>query len=129
MPSALKAWRPNNSTARGFPKIHFLKVTAMGFPWWLSGKESTCQCRKHGFEPRSRRIPHAAEQLSPCPTLLSLSARARESQLLKPEFPRAREAAATRSLSPKTRESSPCSPKLETAQHKDPAQPNVNKII
>ena len=22
-----------------------------GFPWWLSGKESTCQCRRHGFDP------------------------------------------------------------------------------
>ena len=21
----------------------------MGPPWWLSGKESTCQCRHHGF--------------------------------------------------------------------------------
>ena len=20
-------------------------------PWWLSGKESTCQCRRHGFNP------------------------------------------------------------------------------
>ena len=23
----------------------------IGLPWWLSGKESTCQCRKHGFNP------------------------------------------------------------------------------
>ena len=22
-----------------------------GLPWWLSGKESACQCRRHGFEP------------------------------------------------------------------------------
>ena len=20
-------------------------------PWWLSGKESTCQCRRHRFDP------------------------------------------------------------------------------
>ena len=20
-------------------------------PWWLSGKESACQCRRHGFNP------------------------------------------------------------------------------
>ena len=20
-----------------------------GFPWWVSGKESSCQCRRHGF--------------------------------------------------------------------------------
>ena len=37
----------------------------MGLPWWLSGKESTCQCRRHGFCPWSGKIPHAAEQLSP----------------------------------------------------------------
>ena len=39
-------------------------------PWWLSGKESTCQCRAHGFNPWSRKIPQASEQL-----------------LLKPELP------------------------------------------
>ena len=22
-----------------------------GLPWWLSGKESVCQCRRHGFNP------------------------------------------------------------------------------
>ena len=35
-------------------------------PWWLSGGESTCQFRRHGFDPWSGRIPHASEQLSPC---------------------------------------------------------------
>ena len=39
-----------------------------GFPWWVSGKESACQCRRHGFDPWSRKIPHALEQLSPCAT-------------------------------------------------------------
>ena len=33
------------------------------------GKESTFQCRGHGFEPWSGKIPHAAEQLSPCTTI------------------------------------------------------------
>ena len=37
----------------------------MGLPWWSSGLESTCQCRGHGFNPWSRKIPHATEQLSP----------------------------------------------------------------
>ena len=37
-------------------------------PWWLSGKESICQCRRHGFDTWSGKIPHAAEQLSPCTT-------------------------------------------------------------
>ena len=35
-------------------------------PWWLRGIESTCECRRHGFDPWSRRIPHALEQLSLC---------------------------------------------------------------
>ena len=37
-------------------------------PWWLSGKESTCQCRRHGFNPWSGKIPHAVEKLTPCIT-------------------------------------------------------------
>ena len=35
--------------------IYFLKL-----PWWLSGKESSCQfrrCRRHGFDPWVRKIP------------------------------------------------------------------------
>ena len=41
--------------------------TNIRFPWWLSGKEPTCQCRKHRFNPWSGKIPHGAEQLNPCP--------------------------------------------------------------
>ena len=33
--------------------------------WWLSGKESTYQCRRHRFDPWSGKIPPAGEQLSP----------------------------------------------------------------
>ena len=40
----------------------------VGLPWWRSGWESACQCRGRGFEPWSGKIPHAAEQLSPCAT-------------------------------------------------------------
>jgi len=25
----------------------------LGLPWWLSGKESTCQCGRRGFHPWS----------------------------------------------------------------------------
>ena len=32
--------------------------------WWLSGKEPTCQCRRHGINPWSEKIPHTAGQLS-----------------------------------------------------------------
>ena len=45
-----------------------VKTRPAGLPWWRSGWESACQCRGHGFEPWSGRIPHAAEQLSPCAT-------------------------------------------------------------
>ena len=33
-----------------------------GLPWWRSGWESACQCRGHGFEPWSGKIPHAARR-------------------------------------------------------------------
>ena len=39
-----------------------------GFPWWRSGWESACQCRGHGFEPWSGKIPRAVEQLGPWAT-------------------------------------------------------------
>ena len=30
---------------------------AQGLPWWLSSKESACQCRRHRFNPWVRKIP------------------------------------------------------------------------
>ena len=36
----------------------------------LSSKESACQCRRHGFDPWSGKIPQAAGQLSPCATTI-----------------------------------------------------------
>ena len=37
-----------------------------GLPWWLSGKESACLSRRHGFDLWPRKTPHAVGQLSPC---------------------------------------------------------------
>ena len=34
-----------------------------GLPWWLSGKESACQCGRHGFKPWSEKTPNTMEQL------------------------------------------------------------------
>ena len=49
--------------------IHFLNnCLHLGLLWWLICKESTCQCRRHRFNPRSGKIPQAAGQLSPCAT-------------------------------------------------------------
>ena len=39
-------------------------------PWWLRGKESTCQGRRHRFDPWSGKIPRAMEQLSPYVTAI-----------------------------------------------------------
>ena len=47
-------------------EIHFKEWE--GIPWWLSGRESSCRCRRHGFDPWSRKIPHASGQLSRCGT-------------------------------------------------------------
>ena len=45
-------------------------ILHVGFPWWLSGKELTCQRRRHGFDPWSEKMPHAMENLSPCATTI-----------------------------------------------------------
>ena len=36
------------------------------YPWWLSGKETTCQCSRHGFHSWSGKTPPAMQQLSLC---------------------------------------------------------------
>ena len=43
-------------------KAHKIYVKAnLGLPWWLSGKESTWQRRRHWFDPWSGKISHASE--------------------------------------------------------------------
>ena len=103
--------------------VQWLRLLTPGLPWWLSGKESTCQCRGHGFDPWSRKISHASEQLSPCATIL------------KPLHPKA--CALQQGKQPQWEahpswhlESSSHSPKLEKSPstNEDPAQPKMNKI-
>ena len=56
-----------------------------GLPWSSRGWESTCQCRRHGLNPWSRRITHTTGQPGPYATTTELShCRARIPQLLKP---------------------------------------------
>ena len=43
-----------------------LRIVWFRLLWWLRSKESACQCRRHEFNPWSRKIPHAAEQLTSC---------------------------------------------------------------
>ena len=38
----------------------------VGLPWWLRGKESACQHRRHGFDPWSGKIPHACITMRVC---------------------------------------------------------------
>ena len=97
---------------------------SLGLPWWLSGKESTCQYR-------SGKITHAQEQLSPCtmtvkPVLQSLGAATTGGYMPQNPCSIAREATAMRSLSAVTREK-PHSLELEKSpcSNKDPAQPKM----
>lgn len=38
--------------------------------WWLSGAETICRCRRHGFDPWTRRTPCDPELLSPRATII-----------------------------------------------------------
>ena len=90
MEGAFMAQRRNVLTRlgndRGRPEMMMFKLTAarvnsetdvwalikkvlLGLPWWHSGWESACQCRGHGFEPWSGKIPQAAERLGPWATI------------------------------------------------------------
>ena len=95
-------------------------------PWWLSGKGSTCQCRRHRSNSWSGMIPHATEQLSLSAALLSPRSGAQELQRLSPH---AREPVLCNRRSPHSAlESSPCSLQLQKKLHsnKDLEQPKMN---
>ena len=50
----------------------------LGLPRWLSGEESTCQCRRHGFNPGARKNP-GGRKLQPAPAFLSGKCRGQRS--------------------------------------------------
>ena len=56
-------------------------------PRWLSGEESACECRRHGFNPWSGRIPRARGNQAREQQLLSPCSGARELQPLSPRAP------------------------------------------
>ena len=60
---------PQITTKAPHLSILVLQINCRGLPWWRSGWESACQCRGHGFEAWSGKIPHAAEQLGPWATI------------------------------------------------------------
>ena len=39
------------------PFLLLFSLESKGLPWWLNGKKSTCQSRKHTFNPWIRKIP------------------------------------------------------------------------
>ena len=45
------------------------RVTCVGLPWWLSGKEPVCQCRRHDFDPWVKKI-HWRRKWQPTPVSL-----------------------------------------------------------
>ena len=49
-----------------FPWDSITQNVLVWVPWWLSGEESACQCRRHEFDPWSGKISPAAKQLSLC---------------------------------------------------------------
>ena len=62
-----------------FPmSLAHLRNACPGLPWWLSGKEATCQSRRHKFDHWWRKIPYTVEQLILRTTILSLSSRVQE---------------------------------------------------
>jgi len=109
-----------------------------GLPRWLSGKESTCQCRRYWLDPCSRRIPRATEQLSPCttpidPVLHSLGVSTTELMCATTEAHGCRARARQQEKPPQCEawalqlESNPYSPKLKgPCSNEDPAQPTIN---
>ena len=55
-PDGLLGTHPPKSCLR--PTIHpWSPLPWPRLPWWLSGRESTCQCRRCGFNPGIRKIP------------------------------------------------------------------------
>ena len=97
-----------------------------GLHWWLSGKESSGKCRKHGFDPWSRKIPPTVDQAC-MPQLLSLRSRAWEPKLLSPHV------TTTETCAPRThalQQEKPqqwkvCTQQLEKGLAQQPVQPNM----
>ena len=76
---------------------HTSKIN-LGPPWGLSGKESTYQWRRRGFDPWSGKIPYAVEQLSPFAATSKLVLQSLGARAPRPSCSRAaRDATAVRS--------------------------------
>ena len=63
----LDTWRISVALIKSYVTIIHSKIVIMNFP---GGLESTCQCKRHRFDPWSRKIPYTKEQLSLCTTAM-----------------------------------------------------------
>ena len=58
---SVKSWGLETDTPQSEGSLEIGQSIAEGgggcFPGGISGKESTCQCRRHGFSPWVRKIP------------------------------------------------------------------------
>ena len=111
----------------------FIKFS-QGLPWWLSGKEPACQCRRHKSDLWYGRIPHATEQLGLCATSIEpVTTEPHVLQLPKPRHPRASAPQQKKPLqwevhAARLESSSPCSlPEKSPCNSEDPAQLKINK--
>ena len=59
-----------NITIREMQIKTAMRASCIVAQWWLSGKGSHCQRRRHGFDPWFGKIPHAVEQLNLCATTI-----------------------------------------------------------
>ena len=93
-------------------------------PWWLSGKESACQCKRHVFDSWSKKISHTAEPMLCSYWAYTLEPRSCNYRAHMPEGPysETREATAMRNLGTTTREQ----PLLTTTREKPWQQQRLN---
>ena len=95
------------------------KNSGVGLPQWLRAKESTCQCRRHRFNPCSGKIPHVEEQLcsrTQEPQLLSPRAVATEIRAPQSPYSATREVTTMRNPHTTTREKTHIAVRTQTAQ-------------
>ena len=106
-----------------------IEMWSEGLPWWSSDWELAYQCRRHGFNTWSGRIPHVPGQLSP-----STAAAKPRVTTTQAHVPRARapqeKPLQWEAFTPQL-ESSPCSStttRKSLCSNEDPAQLKINLI-
>ena len=107
-----------------------IKRIIYGLSWWLSSKESTYQCRWHGFSPWSRKIPTSCGAIKTCvPQLESQFSRAWMLQLLSPCATATKlcalKAPAPQQEKPPQRDARTSQLEKNPCSHEDPTQPTT----